>query len=111
MVNEVVVPVQVAPAEVVEGETTMVAVTGELVIFVAVKDAMSPDPLAGSPMEVFEFVQLYSVPGTLPENWTREVAVLWHATWFVTGFTVGIGATFTARFWGGPGHPLRVGVM
>ena len=40
------------------GVTVMVAVTGALVLLVAVNDAMSPEPLAARPMLVLLFVQL-----------------------------------------------------
>ena len=58
MVNDVELPVQVTPALVYEGVTVMEAETGAVAVFVARKEAISPVPLAGRPMEVFEFVQL-----------------------------------------------------
>ena len=39
------------------GVTVMVAVTGALVLLVAVNEAMSPEPLAARPMLVLLFVQ------------------------------------------------------
>ena len=39
------------------GVTVMVAVTGAVPVLTAVKEAISPVPLAARPMEVFEFVQ------------------------------------------------------
>jgi len=76
MVNKVGVPVQVTPELVKEGVTVMVAVTGALVVLLAVKAAMSPEPVAASPMEISELIQLYTVPVTFPENETTDVEVL-----------------------------------
>jgi hypothetical protein len=58
MVKLAGVPGQVAPALEKEGVTVMLAVTIAVVLLVAVKEAMSPVPLAGSPMDVLLFVQL-----------------------------------------------------
>lgn len=41
-----------------DGVTVIVAVTGALVVFVAVKAAMLPVPLAASPIDVVLLVQL-----------------------------------------------------
>ena len=67
MLKEVAVPVHVNPALVYVGTTLMVAVSGPVVVLVTVNEEISPDPAEGRPMEVFELVQLYSVPGTFPE--------------------------------------------
>jgi hypothetical protein len=40
------------------GVTVIVAVTGDVVLLVAVNEAMSPEPLAARPIEVASFVQL-----------------------------------------------------
>jgi hypothetical protein len=56
------------------GVTVIVAVTGALVKFVAVKEAMLPVPLAAKPIEVLLFVQSNTVPATDPENATAVVA-------------------------------------
>ena len=73
MLKEVAVPVQVNPALVNVGITLIVAVSGPVVVLVTVNEAISPIPAEGRPMEVFELVQLYSVPGTFPEINTCEV--------------------------------------
>ena len=44
------------------GITATVSIRGTMPLFTAVKDAMSPDPLAGSPMPEFVFVQLNVAP-------------------------------------------------
>jgi hypothetical protein len=56
--NDIEIPVQVTPALVKDGVTVIVAINGVLVMLSAKKEGISPVPLAGSPMEVFEFVQL-----------------------------------------------------
>ena len=73
IVKEVEVPVQVNPALVNVGITMMIEVWGLVVVLVTVNDEISPDPAPARPMEVFELVQLYSVPGTFPEIITCEV--------------------------------------
>ena len=73
MLKEVAVPVQVNPALVNVGMTLIIAVSGPVVVLVTVKDKISPDPAPARPMEVFELVQLYSVPGTFPEIIICEV--------------------------------------
>ena len=57
-VKNELVPVHVTPALVNAGVTVMVAVTGTLARLVAVKEEISPDPAAASPMEALELVQL-----------------------------------------------------
>jgi hypothetical protein len=44
------------------GVTVIVAVIGDEVLLVAVKLPISPEPLAASPIAVFEFVQVYVAP-------------------------------------------------
>ena len=46
----------------------IVAVTGAVVLFVAVNDGISPDPLAARPMAVLLFVQVKVVLVTAPAN-------------------------------------------
>ena len=57
MVNVSAGPSQVTPSLVKCGVTVMVAVNAAFVVFVAVKAAMSPLPLAARPMPVSSFVQ------------------------------------------------------
>lgn len=49
-----------------DGVTVIVAATGAVAVLPAVNDVISPVPFAASPIEVLLFVQLYSVPVTLP---------------------------------------------
>jgi D-ribose pyranose/furanose isomerase RbsD len=60
--------------------TVIVATTGALVALVAVNDAMFPAPEAARPIDGALFVQLNTVPGTLPLKLTAVVAVLLHKT-------------------------------
>ena len=58
IVNVFAVPVHVTPLFVYDGITVMVAVMGALVVFIAVKDAILPVPLAARPIDGVLFVQL-----------------------------------------------------
>jgi hypothetical protein len=71
-------PVQVAPPLVKEGVTVIVAVMGDELVFTAVKEGISPVPLAAKPIEVTLFVQLNTVPVTAPEKVTVVVDELLH---------------------------------
>ena len=53
------------------GITVMVAITGRVVVLVAVKEAILPAPLAARPIEVVLLVQLKMVPATGP---VKEIA-------------------------------------
>ena len=54
-------PAQLTPPLVYVGDTVMVAVTGAVVAFAAVKLGRLPVPLAAKPMEVVLFVQAYVI--------------------------------------------------
>ena len=59
----VIVNVFTGPSQVTDpfskcGVTTIVATTGAVPVFVAVNDAISPVPLAASPIEISSFVQV-----------------------------------------------------
>ena len=91
MVNVIDAPVQTAPVVgEVTGVTVMVAVTGAVPLFTAVKDAISPVPLEARPMLVLLFVQLYSVPATGPEKLTVVVDAAAQTVWSSTGLTDGV---------------------
>ena len=55
------------------GVTVIVAVTGIGPVFVATKGEMFPVPFAARPIEVLLFVQLNTVPPTVPEKFTAFV--------------------------------------
>jgi len=50
------------------GVTVIVAVIGDVVAFVAVKEGTLPDPLPASPIAVLLFVQVNVVPVTGPDT-------------------------------------------
>ena len=56
-----------------EGVTVIVAVTGDVPELTAAKDAILPEPLAASPMEVLLFVQLKVVLVTAPVKFIAAV--------------------------------------
>jgi len=58
------------------GVTVIVAVTAEVLVFIAVNDGIFPAPLAAKPMEVVLLVQLYTVPDTAPPKDTAVVGEL-----------------------------------
>jgi len=106
MVNVMGVPGQ--PLAV--GVTVMVLVTGAVPALVAVKAGIFPTPLPPKPMDVLLFVQLNTVPVTVPAKFTAVVGVLLHKVWLPTAVTVGVGFTVMVNVMGVPGHPLAVGV-
>ena len=64
-------------------------------------------------MDVWVFVQLYTVPGglvTAPVKVIAVVAAPLHNTWLGTAFTVGVGLTSTVAVNGAP-QPPTTGVM
>ena len=86
-------PVHTSPPFEKEGVTVMVAVTGDVPAQTAVNELMFPVPLAPNPMEVFELVQLYTVPLTVPVKLIAADGDSLHRFWLFTGFTVGVGFT------------------
>lgn len=102
MVKVLAVPVQVVPPLVKVGVTVMVAVTAALVLLVARNGAILPVPLAPRPIVVLLFVQLYTVPATLPVKLTAAVLLLLHTTWLATALTVGVGLTVIVKVTGVP---------
>jgi hypothetical protein len=75
------------------GVTVTVAVTGEPLALVAVKDGILPVPEAARPIEAAELVQLYNVPGIEPVKLIAVVALFAQITWLLTAFTVARGET------------------
>ena len=55
------------------GVTVIVAVIGAEVLLIAVKAAISPDPVPGIPMVGLSLVQLYVVPEIFPVNGIKDV--------------------------------------
>ena len=95
IVVEPVEPVQVTPALVYDGVTTIVPTAGEVPVFKAVKEEISPEPLAARPIAVVLFVQLKTVPGTAPVKESWFVVPPLHLICAEIEFTVGIVFTVT----------------
>lgn len=78
MVNVMAVPVQLTPALVYVGVTVMVAVTGALVVFVAVKPGIFPTPLVANPIDELLFTQLNTtlLPPLPPFELVKFIAVV-----------------------------------
>ena len=101
----VIVNVLGVPAhELAVGVTVMVAVTGELVVLVAVNVGSEPAPDAASPMAVLLLVQANVVPPIgLVKEISEVVAPLQYMV-LATEFTVVVGLTVIVKVLGVPGH-------
>ena len=75
------------------GVTVIVAVTGVVVVLVAVNPAMLPLPFAAIPIVVFEFVQANVVPGAELVNVVPATAPPLHTIILDGTVTVGVGFT------------------
>jgi hypothetical protein len=84
------VPVQ---PEADEGVTVIVAVIGAAVLLVAVNDGILPVPDAARPIAVLLFVQLYTVPATVPVKLTADVPDPLQSNWSAGWFTLAVGFT------------------
>ncbi len=73
------------------GVTVTVAVTGFAVLFVPVNDGVFPIPLAASPIEGVEFVQVKVVPDVVLVNAEAATVVALQTIIFVGTITTGIG--------------------
>ena len=94
------------------GVTVTSAVTGALVILVAMKLGISPLPAGARPIDIVLLVQLKIVPNTGPVKWIRFVAAPLHSTWLAgTGLTIGVGYTVTVAKKAGPGQLFAVGII
>ena len=95
MVKMEAVPVQLTPPLVYVGVTVMVSTTGAVPVLMAVKANMFPTPLAAKPMEVFLFVQLYSIvpPVVGLAKITSAIVPPLHTTLLATAVTVALGFT------------------
>ena len=70
----VMVNVWAAPGQpAADGVTVIVAVTGALLVLIAVNAGIFPLPEAAKPIDVLLFVQLKVLPPTAPEKVTRFV--------------------------------------
>src|SRR5882762_6827186 len=84
----------------------MVAITGELVRFVATNAAILPAPLAARPIEGALFVQLYTIvpPVVGLLKVTAVVVAPLHNSWLATAVTVAVGLTVIVNVVGVPVH-------
>ena len=94
IVKVIGVPTQVPTV----GVTVIVPDMGPAVAFVAVKDGISPVPLAARPMDGLEFVQLKVAPGVELVNVIGVVAELAQKYWLATASAVGVGFTTMVSF-------------
>ncbi len=80
----------------------MVATSGELPVFTAVKPAILPVPLAAKPMEALLLVQMKVVPATVPLKLMAATFSSAQTTLFVTLLMVGAGLTVNVNVMGVP---------
>ena len=104
MVNVLDAPLQVIPPLVNVGVIVIVAVTGVLPALMAVNDGIVLVPLAARPIDALLFVQLYTVPATVPVMFTNVVAAPAHKAWLATVVTDGVGFTVIVNVIGVPVH-------
>ena len=97
-------PVQLTPPFSNIGVTVIVAITGFVPLFIAVKAEMFPLPEAAKPIEVKSFVQLnIVVPFILAvENSTKDVSNPFETIWFPIEFTWPVGFTVISNVIGSP---------
>ena len=97
-------PVQLTPPFSNIGVTVIVAITGFVPLFIAVKAGMFPVPEAAKPIEVKSFVQLnIVVPFILAvENSTKDVSNPFETIWFPIEFTWPVGFTVISNVIGSP---------
>jgi hypothetical protein len=93
-----------------EGVTVIVAVTGALVVLIAVNDGIFPLPLAAKPIAVLLFIQIKAVPLTAPVKLMALVAVALQTAWLAGSATLGVGLTVMVKLCTAPGHPFAAGV-
>ncbi len=102
MVNVEAVPLQTTPPLVELGVTVIVAATGEVPVFTALKEVTLPVPLAARPMAGLLLLQVYSVPFTDPLSTIGDVDAPLQTTMLLVGFTVGVGLTVIVKLVGVP---------
>lgn len=76
-----------------EGVTEIVALMAALPVLAAVNKAISPEPLAGIPIAVFEFVHVYVVPATVLLKLVAATEFPLQTTMFAGTVTAGRGLT------------------
>jgi hypothetical protein len=92
------------------GVTVIVAVTGALVVLIAVNDGIFPLPLAASPIVGSLLVQLKPVLPTAPVKLMALVEEPLQTTWLAGSATLGVGLTVMVKLCAIPAQPLAEGV-
>ena len=69
-------------------------------LFVAVKEFISPIPFPNNPIEGVLFNHVYAVP--VPEKLTNDVDAPLHTIWFEEALTIGVGLTVIVNVCGIP---------
>jgi hypothetical protein len=75
------------------GITVIVAVIGVFPVFVAINEAIFPDPLAAIPIDVLEFVQVKVPPAGVLIKFVAAIVPLLQRAMFNGTVTVGVGFT------------------
>ncbi len=94
----------------IEGVTVIVAVTVVRSLFTGLNAGISPDPLAGKPIDERLFVQLYTVLFTGPEKIVALVVDPLHTVWSAGCVTDGVGFTVIMKYLIIPSQPFVEGV-
>ena len=92
------------------GVTEMIAVTGALVAFMALKEGILSLPPAGSPIEILLLVQVKVVPLTKLAKLIPVVGAPLHNTWLDGCNRLAVGLTIILNELAVPEHPLYVPV-
>lgn len=93
-----------------DGVTLMVAVTGKVPLFIAVKEGIFPVPPAARPMDGVLFTHVYTLAGLLPVKVTASVASPLQTVCGGVASTYGNGFTVTVTVNGAPPQFAVAGV-
>lgn len=99
-------PRQVLPPKLYCGVIVTATPVGELPVFTAMNEGISPVPLAERPMPGLPCDQVYEV--ALPVKCTALVIVLLQMVWLTGCINVGFGLTVRLKVFTGPVHPFKV---
>jgi len=104
----VMVKVRMVPEQLLAtGVIAIVAVTGVVPVFMAVKVGIFPLPLACRPIPGWELVQVKAVSLTGPVTGISAMTSVLHTTWLSIALTVGRGCMVrVTRFREGLSHPV-----
>ena len=88
----------------------IVAVIGDVVALVPVKEGILPEPVAARPIAVLLFVHVNVVPLTGPDTLVTGAITPAQYVWLPIELTVGVGLTVIVNADGVPIHPFAAGV-